>query len=226
MPPAIIAAGIVAGGAIGGAVLSSNAQKSATNTAAAAQTNSTNAQLQLGQESLAAQYALAQQSMGLNRDIYNSNYDLMSPWVSRGNVAGDAYSALLGLPTAPQMQSPIAGSMSGAPTPTPTPTPVALPPPTGIGGNVQTNPVASQTPVNALATAPPATSSIAPYSGASSVFQYNPATGLSSLAPTAGASNQPGIIAMRQHAQAAIAAGADPAAVQARMTAMTGGQTQ
>jgi hypothetical protein len=109
MPPAVIAAGVVAAGTIGGAVLGSHAQSKANKQAAQTQDNATNAQLQLGHESL-----------DLNKQIYNSNYDTLSPWVSRGNVAGDAYSALLGLPTAPVMHSPLA-----SPAPAATPAPAA-----------------------------------------------------------------------------------------------------
>jgi hypothetical protein len=87
MPPVVIAGGIAAAGAIGGAALGASAQNKANKQAAQTQNNATNAQLQLGRE-----------SMGLNKDIYNSNYDTLSPWVSRGNVAGNAYSEMLGLP--------------------------------------------------------------------------------------------------------------------------------
>jgi hypothetical protein len=59
MPPAVIAAGVVAAGTIGGAVLGSKSQSKATAQAAQTQDNATAAQLQLGQESL-----------GLNKDIY------------------------------------------------------------------------------------------------------------------------------------------------------------
>lgn len=96
MPPAVVAAGVIGAASIGGALISSGAQSSAANQANQAQQSATNAQLQLGQQSLA-----------LNQDIYNSNYNTLSPWVSRGNVAGDAYSALLGLPAAPAMTSPL-----------------------------------------------------------------------------------------------------------------------
>jgi hypothetical protein len=112
MPPAVAAAGIVAAGTIGGAVLGSKAQKKAANQANAAQQDATQAQLQLGRE-----------SMALNRDIYNSNYSLLSPFVSRGNVAGNSINALLGLPSAPAMASPLAGggSVGGSTTATQTP---------------------------------------------------------------------------------------------------------
>lgn len=112
MPPAVAAAGIVAAGTIGGAVLGGSAQKKAASSAAASGQQATQAQLQLGRE-----------SMALNKDIYNSNYNLLSPFVSRGNVAGESINALLGLPTAPAMTSPL--STSG----------------------VQTNPVVSRTPL-------------------------------------------------------------------------------
>jgi hypothetical protein len=102
MPPAVIAAGVVAAGTIGGAVLGQHAQSKAASQAADTQNAATAAELQLGQESLA-----------LNKDIYNSNYDTLSPFVSRGNVAGDALNALLGLPAAPVMHSPLAASSTG-----------------------------------------------------------------------------------------------------------------
>jgi hypothetical protein len=111
MPPAIIAAGISAVGAIGGAELSSHAQKSAaqqaTNATTAASNQATQAQLQLGQ-----------QSLGQNANIYKSNFNLLSPFVSRGNVAGDSINALLGLPNAPQIAPP---DISGAPQAGPAP---------------------------------------------------------------------------------------------------------
>lgn len=99
----LIAAGVAAAGTIGGALLSNSAQKKANNAAAETQNAATAAQLQLGQESLA-----------LNKDIYNSNYNLGSGYVSRGNVAGDAYNALLGLPSAPAIRSPLAAAGGGS----------------------------------------------------------------------------------------------------------------
>jgi hypothetical protein len=98
MPIGVIAAGVGAAGAIGGAVLSSSAQKKAASSANKSQQQATQAQLQLGRE-----------SMALNRDIYNSNFGILSPFVSRGNVAGDSINALLGLPSAPTISSPLAG---------------------------------------------------------------------------------------------------------------------
>lgn len=109
MPPMVIAGAIAAAGTIGGAVLAGNASKSAANTASQAQQQATQAQTQLGQQSLA-----------LNQGIYNSNYNLLSPGVSRGNVAGDTINALLGLPPAPQMQSPMAQPTQAMAPPQPT----------------------------------------------------------------------------------------------------------
>jgi hypothetical protein len=106
MPPAVIAGGVAAAGAIGGALIGSKSQSHANAQAAQTQDNATAAQLQLGQQSLA---------MGQN--IYNSNYDVLSPYASRGNVAGNALNALLGLPAAPAMHSPLAQSVSTAPMP-------------------------------------------------------------------------------------------------------------
>jgi hypothetical protein len=86
MPPAIIAGGIAAVGAIGGAVISSSAQKSAANTAAQAQQQATSQELQLGRENIAFQ-----------QGIYNQNKALLTPSVQRGDVAGNQINALLGL---------------------------------------------------------------------------------------------------------------------------------
>jgi hypothetical protein len=100
MPPAVIAAGVVAAGTIGGAAIASSGQKKAANQAANAQTQATNTELQLGQQNLAQQ-----------RDIYNQNKALLTPFVSRGNDAGSAINALLGLsPAQSGVQSaPVAG---------------------------------------------------------------------------------------------------------------------
>lgn len=172
MPPAVIAAGVVAAGTIGGAVLGSHSQSQANEQAAQTQDNATAAQLQLGQQSLALQQQLAQQSMGLNQSIYNSNYDMLSPWVSRGNVAGDAYSALLGLPAAPAMRSPLETASGGLAPITPattTPTPPVTqpgttvpytPPPTTIpsatGGSVTQLPSGQWVPASSVPAASPA----------------------------------------------------------------------
>jgi hypothetical protein len=97
MPIGVIAAGVTAAGAIGGGLLAAGASRSAANTAANAQQQATQGQLQLGRE-----------QMGQARDIYNANYAMLSPFVGRGDVAGQSINALLGLPTAPTMTSPLA----------------------------------------------------------------------------------------------------------------------
>jgi hypothetical protein len=113
-------------GTIGGAIIGSSAQKKASSQANDTQQAATQAQLQLGRDSLAVQQQLAQQSLALqdklagqglaaNLGIYNSNYGMLSPFVSRGNVAGDAINALLGLPTAPTMTSPMANGIPSFP---------------------------------------------------------------------------------------------------------------
>jgi hypothetical protein len=107
MPPVVIAGGIAAAGAIGGSLLANSAQKKANNQAAQTQNNATNAQLQLGRE-----------SMGLNREIYDKNTALLNPYVQRGNVAGDSINALLGLPSTPAAAEPRAQS-SARPAPQP-----------------------------------------------------------------------------------------------------------
>lgn len=109
MPTAVIAAGVAAAGTIGGAVLSSGAQKSATNAAVNAQTNASNQQLQLGRE-----------SMALNRDIYNSNFGVLAPYAANGIPASNALNALLNLPAAPTMTSPLQQAPT-APQPAPQP---------------------------------------------------------------------------------------------------------
>src|SRR5690349_15817042 len=113
MPPAVAAAGIVAAGTIGGAVLGSKSQKSAAQAANDTQQASTAAQLQLGQQSLALNEKLAGQSLAAGLGIYNSNYNLLSPFVGNGLVAGNQINALLGLPQAPAMASPLANGIPG-----------------------------------------------------------------------------------------------------------------
>jgi hypothetical protein len=136
MPPAVIAGGIAAVGAIGGAVIGSKSQSKAANQANAAQQESAQLQYQLGQQSLALQEKLANQSLGASQGIYNSNYNMLSPFVSRGNVAGTQINAMLGLPSAPVMRSPMeatAPAAGGAPTTPTSPSPSAPAPPAYAG---------------------------------------------------------------------------------------------
>jgi hypothetical protein len=112
MPPAVIAAGIGAAGAIGGSVLSGNAQKKAAQQA-------TNATTAANDKAVAAQLQLGQQSLNQNANIYKSNFNLLSPTVSRGNVAGETINALLGLPSAPAMSAPDISGTSAGVTPVP-----------------------------------------------------------------------------------------------------------
>lgn len=72
---------IGAAASIGGALLSSSAQKKAANTAA-----------RTAQDNTAANNALA-------RDIYAQNQQALAPYQQRGNAAGDAINALLGIPS-------------------------------------------------------------------------------------------------------------------------------
>jgi hypothetical protein len=90
MPPALIAAGVTAAASIGGAVLSSNSTKKA-----AQQASDTSLQV-------------AQTNNALAREIYGQNREALAPFMTRGNQAGDAINALLGL-----------GGASQAPTPQP-----------------------------------------------------------------------------------------------------------
>lgn len=137
MPPAIIAAGVAAVGTIGGALISSHAQKSAADQAMQSQDQATAVQLQLGQQALNNQMQLGQQSLGLNQALYNSNYDTLSPYVSRGNVAGSQINALLGLPNATAMKSPLETKTGGL-TPIPMPTGATGPTTGTTGGTTQT----------------------------------------------------------------------------------------
>jgi len=81
MPVAIIAAGVAAAGSIGAAAIGAGAQKSAANKA-----------------SQAAQHATDTNNQ-LQRDIYNSNYNVLSPYVNSGYQANHAINELLGLPS-------------------------------------------------------------------------------------------------------------------------------
>lgn len=75
MPIALIAAGIGAAGSIAGAAISSNAASNASDKAAQA----------------------AAANNALQREIYASNKGELQPYIDRGNTAGGAESALLGL---------------------------------------------------------------------------------------------------------------------------------
>ena len=124
MPPAVIAAGIGAAGAIGGAVLSSKAQKSAAQQATQATTDANNqavqAQLQLGNASLDLQRQMYNNNVGLATDIYNQNFNVLSPYAAGGLPAMGALNNMLGLPAAQPMTSsihappPIAAQPTGA----------------------------------------------------------------------------------------------------------------
>lgn len=81
MPIAIIAAGVAAAGSIGAAAIGAGAQKSAAKTAASAAQHATDTNNQL------------------QRDIYNSNYNVLSPYVNSGYQANHAINELLGLPS-------------------------------------------------------------------------------------------------------------------------------
>jgi hypothetical protein len=102
MPIGAIIGGVAS---IGGALIGSSSQKKAAKQANAAQQDATQSQLTLGRESLA-----------LNKDIYGQNKALLTPFVDRGNVAGDSINALLGLPSgqAPAAQAWQPGTPGGS----------------------------------------------------------------------------------------------------------------
>lgn len=75
MPAAIIAGGIAAVGGVASAAISSHAANNASKAAATAAANNN----------------------ALQQDIYNKNTANLSPWMTRGNAAGNEQSGLLGL---------------------------------------------------------------------------------------------------------------------------------
>lgn len=85
MPPAVIAAGIGAVGAIGGGILASRSQRRASDRAADVAQNT------------------ATQNNALQREQMQFAAQRLDPYAQRGNVAGDAINALLGLPTTPSV---------------------------------------------------------------------------------------------------------------------------
>lgn len=107
MPVGAIIGGVAS---IGGALLGSSAQKSAANKAA-------DASLQV-----------AQQNNALARDIYGQNQQSLSPFMQRGNAAGSAINALLGLDEAANVNT--ASSPNAAPA-----TPSTFIPPVGSAVN-------------------------------------------------------------------------------------------
>ena len=90
-----LALGIGAAASLGGAALSSSAQKSAANKAA-----------QVATDTSATNNALA-------RDIYGQNKQALAPFMQRGNVAGDYINAMLGIPST---QIGTMGGQQGQPT--------------------------------------------------------------------------------------------------------------
>ncbi len=88
MPPVVIAAGIGAAAGIGGAALSSSAQKKAAKKAASSAENT------------------AAQNNALQERIYGQNQAILNPYVTRGNEAGSAINALLGISGTGQQPAP------------------------------------------------------------------------------------------------------------------------
>jgi hypothetical protein len=120
MPPVVIAAGIGAAGAIGGAVLSSNAQKSAaqqaTDATTAANNQAVQAQLQLGNQSLDLQRQMYNNSTGLQTQVYNQGFNALAPYAANGVPASNAINSLLGLPKATPLKSTVTAPPPIAPT--------------------------------------------------------------------------------------------------------------
>lgn len=84
MPPAVIGGAIAGVGAIGSAAVGSKAAKSAAKSAQAS----------------------ADQAAAVQREIYGENRDILTPYIQRGDVAGDYVNAFLGLPGAPAPAQP------------------------------------------------------------------------------------------------------------------------
>lgn len=143
MPPVVIAAGIGAAAGIGGAALSSSAQKKAANKAAD------------------TSLAVAEKNNALQKEIYGQNSAMLNPYVQRGNEAGAAINALLGISgtaSTPAATAPGPAGGGGA-----APSPAANSPMAsykGFGGLFQkwaeSNEGAQVVPRNALAPATPA----------------------------------------------------------------------
>lgn len=91
MPAIVIAAGVAAAAGVGSALISSSAAHSARDAATAA----------------------ADKNNALQTSIYDSNKGMLSPYVQRGNSAGAAYNALLGLPSGNSMGVAPASSVGG-----------------------------------------------------------------------------------------------------------------
>lgn len=83
MPPVIIGGAIAAAGAVGAAALTSKSNSKAINTSVAAQQRSEDAQL------------------GFQREARAENTAALSPFMQRGNVAGETINAALGLGYSP-----------------------------------------------------------------------------------------------------------------------------
>jgi hypothetical protein len=79
MPPALIAAGVGAAASIGGAIIGGNSTKKA------------------AQQAADTSLQVANTNNALARDIYGQNQQALSPFMQRGNAAGDQINALLGL---------------------------------------------------------------------------------------------------------------------------------
>lgn len=91
MGAALLGSAIIGGGA---SILGSNANSKAINSASNAQNQAT------------------QQNLALQRDIYNQNANRLSPYDQRGNAAGNAINALLGL--SGTSSAPASGAQPGA----------------------------------------------------------------------------------------------------------------
>lgn len=186
---AAIGTAVIGGGA---AILGSNAQAKAADNAADASNQAAQLQYQLGQQSLALQQQLANQSLGFAQDVYGANWGVLSPYVSQGNVAGQYYNALLGLPAAPAIPNPLAGNSYGAPPASaPSSPPAATPPAVPTLPPAQTTQPVSQTPLPSAA--PPTTSPVVGNSGtvavnpnATSIFQPGALMGVNDTAVTMG----------------------------------------
>lgn len=84
-------------GAVGGAAIGSSSQKKAAKTAANAQQGATQAQLELGNKSLALQEQMFNQGLDFNKMQAGVSYDVLSPFVGSGLGATNSLNALLGI---------------------------------------------------------------------------------------------------------------------------------
>ncbi|WP_114227042.1 MULTISPECIES: hypothetical protein [Sphingomonas] len=124
MPQIAIGAAVAGLGSIAGAAISSHATTKAANTAAAAQQQATDSQLQI-----------ANQEQQLWKDNHAEAVKNLTPWMDSGTVAQQRVMDLLGLQSPTSLKTASMNAMQPAATPTAT-TPTGATATTGAGAGV------------------------------------------------------------------------------------------